>query len=72
MNLSNNGIQIIINYSSNFIIDLSVMNDRKGIGKKGWSILKIKLTKYDGLDTRGVSSRHFFRAYCMSAKIAIK
>ena len=49
VNLSNNGIQIIINYSSNFIIDLSVMNDRKqGIGKKGWSILKIKLTKYDG------------------------
>lgn len=69
MNLSNNGIQII-NYSSNFIIDLSVMNDR--IEKKGWHILKIKLTKYDGLDTRGVSSRHFFRAYCTSAKIAIK
>lgn len=34
--------------------------------------MKNKLIKYDGLDTGGVSSKHYFRAYCMSAKIAIK
>lgn len=63
VNLSNNKIQIIINYNSNFITDLSVMNDRKqGIERKSWSILKSKLIKYDGLDTGGVSSKHFFRA----------
>lgn len=49
VNLRNNERQMVINYNSNFIIDLSDMNDGKeGIERKSWSILKKKLTNMMG------------------------
>lgn len=54
VNLRNNERQMVINYNSNFIIDLSDMNDGKeGIERKSWSILKKKLTKLWWVKYRG-------------------